>query len=772
MNSSNVNIFLRTLKHNKLYAFVTIFGFAFSLTFIILLTIYIQQELSVDQFHEKKDRLYRAVSEEHSRFGVLIGEELTNKYPEIESYTRLFEGSNYVENRPKGKIPFKYLLADSSFFTMFSFPLLEGDPQEALRNKNSIVLTRSYARKVFGDQPALGQEVFFNQKLRLLVTGVIEDMPENTHFNKCDGFMPFPLLGDIWNFPALFQDNSNCSFGLYFLAKPGADLASKTPQILENFKKNYGVYMRGHFKEFHFEPVTESYFGGKAGRGVHGNSKTMIFILSAIVVAILILALINYNNLSVAQAGFRAKETAIKKLLGSQTWQLFSQFITESVILCLISFCLALFFCQLAEPVFNRLLNAHISIAQYFTFKAVACCLAGIVLLGTIAGAAPAFVITRFDAVDIVKGAFRRKSRGVYGKTLICFQYLVAITLIVCTLIIVKQNRFMQEYNLGFDREHVVWLSNRIGASQKETLRDELKKIPEVADVCYTTGNPLDGGNNLSVVYKDKPVSFQTFSVDLNFFSMMNIQVTPTGAATSSSGAFLNKVAVKTLELEELPTTAMIGTVAVPILGITDDFHFRDLTERIGPVMIQYMQPGESPWTILVKIAGNNPGEAFRKVQKVYGDFIQNIPFESGFADQTIDKWYEESERTSQLIGYFSLLAVILSMMGILAMATFYIQQRLKEIGLRRINGGTVGEMTGMLLSGFLRWIGIAFVIACPLAWWIMNQWLSNFAYRTEMSWWIFVVSGLLVCLLALLMVGWQSYRAATTNPVNVLKNE
>lgn len=771
MNSSNVKIFFRTLKHNKLYAFVTIFGFAFSLTFIILLTIYIQQELSVDQFHEKKDRLYRAVSEKSSHFGALIGEELKNKYPEIESYTRLYEQNGYVEGNQKEKIVFKYLMADSTFFTMFSFPLLEGDPQEALKSKNSVVLTRSYARKIFGNQPALGQEVILNKGTRLLVTGVMEDMPQNTHFNNCDGILAFPLLGE-WIGPEFFQNNNNCSFGLYFLAKPGAGLASKAPQVLEYFKENFLLYIWGHAKKFYFEPITATYFGGKSGVGVHGNSKTMIFILSAIVVAILILSLINYNNLSVAQAGFRAKETAIKKLLGSQTRQLFFQFITESVILCLLSFVLALFFCLLAEPVFNDLLDTHISIAEHFTFKEIACCLVGIVLLGGIAGATPAFVITRFHAVDIVKGAFRRKSRGVYGKTLICFQYTIAIMLIVCTLIIMKQNRFMQEYNLGFDLENVVWLSNRIGASQKETLRDELKKIPEVVEVCYTTGNFLDGGENLSFVYKDKPVSFQKFRVDLNFFSMMNIQVTPTGTATSSSGAFLNKVAVKTLELEELPATAMIRDRIVPILGITDDFHFRDLTEQIGPVMIQYMEPDEHPWTILVKIAGNNPGEAFRKVQKVYGDFIQNIPFESGFADQTIQQWYEESERTSQLIGYFSLLAVTLSMMGILAMATFYIQQRLKEIGLRRINGGTVKEMTGMLLSGFLRWIIIAFVIACPLAWYIMNQWLSNFAYRTGMSWWIFVVSGLFACLLALLMVGWQSYRAATTNPVNILKNE
>lgn len=772
MDTTNLKVFFRTLWRNKLYTFITVFGFALSLTFVILLSAYIRQELSVDQFHENKDRIFRAVTENYGGFGTLIGSELMNKYPEIECYTRLHENGGFIENTQHEKVNIEFLMADPDFFRMFSFRLLEGDPAEVLRTKNSVVLTRSYARKLFGNEPALGKEINLNGEFRMLVTGIMEDLPENTHFNDCDAFLNFEFLGDLWHLPGLFTNNGNSSFGLYCMAKPGTDLRAKAPQILQDFKENYWMYQRGYSKEFRFEPLTECYFGGVNGQGVHGNSKTLVVVLSAIAVVILILALINYNNLSVAQAGFRAKEAAVKKLLGTFNGNLFRQFIGESVFLCLFSFLLAFAFSLSLEPVFNQLLDTHINLLEHVTVGVVLFTLVAVGGLGVVAGLAPAFIITRFNPVDVVKGAFRKKTKGVYSKALICFQYTVAIALIISTLVILKQTDYMRHYDLGFEKENIVWLDNAISGSQKEALRSEFMKLPEVDGVSFVCGTPMDGGNNLSFDYQGKSVSFQVFVVDTAFFRMLNLKVKSTGAAFGQRGIWLNREAVRVLELGDSPVEFKPDTLATPILGVTEDFHFRELTEKVGPAMLRPMQENQGPWSILVKIKGNDPVTTFAEVKKVYSRFIEGVPFESGFMNQRIDEWYERDARTAKLIGYFSILAIVLSVMGILAMATYFIQQRIKEIGIRRVNGATVTEVLRMLVTGFMKWIVLAFVLACPLAWYAMDSWLSGFAYRIGLSWWFFGLAGCFAAFVALLIVGWQSIKAAMTNPVNSLKTE
>lgn len=774
MNITNLKVFFRTLGRNKLYTLITVFGFSLSLTFVILLGAYIRQELSVDQFHVNKDRIFRAVNDDASNFGSLIGSELETKYPEIECYTRLHENSGFVENRQHEKVTFDFLMVDSTFFRMFSFRLLEGDPEEVLKSRRSAVLTRSYARKLFGDEEAVGKEINCDGRFKLLVTGIMEDMPENTHFNSCDGLLSFPFLAEFWNYPNLLQDNGNSSFGLYFMAKAGTDLRAKAPLVLKDFRENYWLYKRGYKKEFAFEPLTETYFSGKWGQGIHGNSKTLVMTLAAIALVILLLALINYNNLSVAQAGFRAKEAAVKKLLGTDNRHLFRQFVLESEALCFISFLLAVGFSLLFQPVFNQLLDTRVSIAANFTGEMLGIALVSVALLGIVAGLAPAFLITRFNPVEVVKGAFRKKTKGVYSKALISFQYTVAIALIVCTIVIWKQTGFMRNYNLGFDRENVIYIQNNgIGGTQRTALRSEFEKIPQVKGVSFVCGSPVDGGNNMSFVYKDRSLSFQEFKIDSAFFRLMGIKVKTNHVADSKQGVWLNEAGVRVLELEASPTECNLnGTGSTPILGIVEDFHFRDLTQEIGPAWFRPLGEEEWPWCILVKVEARDIGKAFRQVTDTYSRFAGGVPVDAEFMDQTIDQWYESSERTGRLIGYFSVLAIILSMMGILAMATYFIQQRIKEIGVRRVNGATVTEILRMLVAGFMKWIVLAFILACPVAWYAMVHWLSGFAYRIDLSWWIFGLAGGFAAFIALMIIGWQSIKAAMTNPVNSLKTD
>ena len=767
---SALKLFIRNLWRNKLYSVVTVLGFGMALMFVILLSTYIRQEFSVDEFHVNKDRIYRAVSGQGSYFGPLIGEQLKNKYPEIECYTRVYENAILIDNDKQEKIIGQVMLVDSTFFKMFSFSLLDGNAAELLTTHNRVVLTRAYALKIFGKEDVVG-ETLINEGRSLIVSGVVEDIPDNTHFNRADMFLRFDYLGILWEGYNVLQSNNNSSFALYVMARPGTNLKSKEELILEDFKKDYSMYVGGFQKEFSFEFLTAVYWGGKSGSGAHGNNKTFVFILMAIVLSILFLALINYNNLSMARVGFRAKEAAVKKLVGITNGALFRQFVTESIALCFLAFFIAVGFAYLARPLFNEVLGANIDLSHQLTWEVVITVLLAIGGLGFISGAVPAMAIIRFNPIDVVKGVFRREVRGTYGKILICFQYTVSIVLIICTLVIIRQTDYLKNYNLGFDKENVIWLQSNISFSQKEALRNEFMSLPGVRYVSFVQGSPMDGGNNSSFENNGRPVSFQVFKVDSFFFKIMDIPVRSTSVAMSPEGVYLNETGVKELGLEDTPTKFNMYDSDVPVLGIVKDFHFRHLTEKVGPAMIMPLTD-DSPWKILVKIDGYNAAETYRNVTKTYSQFIGGIPVEGGFMDDTINQWYAPNERQARLIGYFAVVAVILAMMGILAMATYYISQRMKEIGIRRVNGATVYEVLSILIRSFMKWVGVAFVLACPLAWYVMNSWLEAYPYRVSMGWWLFLLVGIGISIVALVMISWQSIKAAIANPVKSLKNE
>ena len=767
MNFSDLKMFIRSLLRNKLYTGITVCGFAVSLTFVILLGVYIRQEMSIDNFHANKDRIYRITGEESAHWGALVPGMLKTTFPEVESYTRLYTiGGRYATNIDGEKLDIYSLYVDTAFWSMFSFPMVEGRGFEV---KNEVVLSRSFARKMFGDQSPLGKELLLNDKSPYVIVGVTEDFKENTHFDSGDVFFDFTALDAQW-----ISTNNSSTFGVYLLEKTGTDLPSKQAEVKELLKQDFWMYKDNYRKELYFEPLTDVYWSTKWSPGINTNSRMFVSVLMAIVVVILVLAMINYNNLSVARAGFRAKESAVKKLLGSNNRALFRQYIAESVTLCFLAFIVACFLAVAVKPWFNNLLEAHIVFSRYMTVWSVLFALSGVVFIGILAGLLPAWVVTRFNPVEVVKGAFQKKTKSVYSKVLISFQYSMAIILIVCALVMWKQTDFMRNYKLGFDKENVVWLSSKINPEQKSAWENELKRIPGVEMVSYAYGSPLDGGDNNTITNyagTGKQISFQRFEVDSNFFKVLNLQVIPTGIAYTSDGVWLNEAAAKEIEGGDSPQEIMFFDKKLPVLGIIKDFHIRSLTAKVGPLIVFPLAEG-SFWKILIKVDSSHPATTFEEIKKAYSRFINGVPFGSGFMDETINSWYEGNARTAKLIGYFSVLAIVLSMMGILAMATYFIRQRVKEIGIRRVNGAKVSEILRMLLNSFMKWILLSFFIACPVAWYVMNRWLQEFPYRTDFSWWLFAGAGLLAFAVAGLMVGWQSVKAATENPVKSLKSE
>lgn len=765
---SDFRLFFRNLFRNKLYTFITVFGFAVSLTFILLLSMYIQQELSVDDFQENKERIFRVTGENGATWGARVGDQLQSVFPEIEAYTRIYKSYGaYAEGMAGKKLPLRVLYADTTFWSMFTFPLIEGRRFAA---PNEIVLSASFARKMFGEESPLGKALKIGTLPGYTVVGIMPDFSGNTHFDVCDIVADFTCLPDSW-----ISQNSSASFALYLLEKPGCDLPSKIPVMLAQLKKDFWMYKDHYRKDLFLESLKEVYWSSFPTSFTHHNSPTFIGVLTAIVIVILILALINYNNLSVARVGFRAKESAIKKLLGSNNRVLFKQYITESVILCFIAFGFCCCLASVILPWFNDVLETHLVIGHHFTFSNFIRIWMVVGMIGVIAGLVPAWLITRFRPVEVMKGSFRKRTKSVYGKVLISFQYCMAIILMICTLTIWKQTNFMKNYDLGFTKDNLVWLENKVQAHQKEALRNELSRIPGIEEISYAYGTPLDGGDNNTITNyagTGKLVSLQRFEVDEHFFGLFDLQVTPTGVAYNSQGVWLNEAAAKAIGTEALPQEIEFFDKKLPVLGVIKDFHIRNLNYQIGPLIVFPLKPELSFSKVLIKISSENQAVTFDQIKKTYTRFIEGIPFEAGFIDQTINSWYESNARTARLVGFFSIVAIVLSMMGILAMATYFIQQRVKEIGIRRVNGATIGEILRMLINGFIKWVVLAFVIACPIAWYLMNRWLQGFPYRTELCWWVFALAGSIAFVVALLMIGEQSVKVVCENPVKSLQKE
>jgi putative ABC transport system permease protein len=330
----------------------------------------------------------------------------------------------------------------------------------------------------------------------------------------------------------------------------------------------------------------------------------------------------------------------------------------------------------------------------------------------------------------------------------------------------------MQNFNLGFNKENVFWMENTIAPNQKTAFRNILKSIPGVIDVSYCQGTPIDGGNNQSFNYNDKPVSFQEFVVDSIFFKLMGMKVTKTSAAFSKNGVWINMTAVKLLDLGENPISFKYYGNEVPVLGIIDDFNFRSLHTKIGPLIVRQLHEGDFPWSILVKLEGANLINTVNKIRKEQASFTAGVPMDSGLVDESINQQYTKEVKQSRLIGAFMLLSIIIASMGIYAMALYFIQRKVKEIGIRKINGAKVIQIMAMLNKEFTNLVVVAFIFACPVAGLAMHKWLQNFAYRTDLAWWIFLSVGLLALIIALFTISWRSLKAASRNPVEVLRYE
>lgn len=772
------NSFLRFLGQHKVYTAIEIFGLSVSLMFVILILTYTRQELTTDRFHADAERIYMLGDEQHNMSAYGIAGRLKERYPEIEDYCYvtsaiLFAGQDEIPVLTEGKKwNSSVSFVNDNFFRFFSFPLVIGNKDYVMANQNEAVLSESYARKVFGNEDPVGKTLVMNDSISFVVNGVMKDIRHsvikyNDILLRTENLRRFrsDMDGNIYN--------NALATNAFIKEREGASLASKAEDMRDYLKTVYWFFEREIAKTVEFIPITEAYYAPNFGYMYNKGDKQLVMILLAVGLLILIFAVINYINLTVAQTGFRAKEMATRSLLGSSRMSLFSRLIGESVILTFISFLIGLFLAFVARPYGERILDATIDLYAILTPMNLLLALVAIILIGFITGLLPALLISRTKAVDVVKGGFRKKTKMVFSRFFITFQNAITIALMAAALVMISQVNHLMKAPLGYNTENIIDISaETLGSKDKVmTLANEFRRLSAVSLVSTSAGTPFNGGNNNTIEFEDRSIGFQTLIVDSAFMEMLGIEIIRENHVASNNAFYLNEYALKEQNLPIDAETFTFYQPDVPIAGVIKDFNLRNILWEKQPINLQIRNTEDfHPWNILVQVQGD-PFIGWQQVRDKYEEIV-GVEFNGKFIDQQVAESFTVQKRISEIVGIFAVIAILLSLLGLLAMSTYFIQQRSREIGVRKVFGSNNTQILTRLVSTFLNYVFIAFVVATPIIWYLMRNWLSGYSYRIHLSPMFFILAGLGCFVISFVTVFFQSYMAANANPVDSIKTE
>lgn len=770
-NLLNFKSFFKFLSRNKAYTAIDIFGLSISLMFVILIAVYTWQELSTDRFQEKGDRVCLMSNENFCGSAYRLAQRIKDRYPEVEKTCPMafFNGMPADINDKRFNVHLG--LVDSTFFDMFSFRLKNGSSHEALSARNYAVISETFAHTAFEGKDPIGQTIHLNDSVVVTVNGVMENI-KNSAIPDFDVLL---RIDNVKYFNSGMDDdlfrNAGSAYLFFQLTAPGA-LDSKCEEMAEWFKSFFWIYQKGFVHKVKFLPLNELYFTDADTMELRHGDWKFVMVLMSVGVLILIFAIINYINLTVAQTAFRAKEMATRRLLGSSRSELFFRLMMESTILSLVSFLLGLLLAFAALPTANNLLQTQIDLIGAVTPASILIGLLLIFLLGFVSGLLPAIIISNSKPIEVVRGSFRARTKMVFSKIFITFQNVITITLIAVSITMIAQAHHLIHAPLGYRTHNImditVW---RLDSLQIHTLANELGSLPEVKRVTFSGGTPFNRGNNWSGTYNGHAISFQVIEAEPAFCDMLNIRILQDNH-TSGSAYFLNEEAFKQLEIpDDLPSFVYNGQT-ISIAGKIKDFQLRNIMNGKTPLMLRLEKREDLDrfWNLLVEVQGD-PFEARKKIEKIYTK-LTRLEFEGQYFDQQVEESFASQKRVSKIVSIFAGIAVLISLLGLLAMSTYFIQQRSSEVAVRKVFGSTSGQILWKLVLTFLNYVGIAFVIAVPLIWYFMNKWLSDYSYRISLSPLIFIAAGLFCLLISFATVFWQSRRAANTNPVESFRNK
>jgi putative ABC transport system permease protein len=793
----------RNIRKNKLFSFINILGLSLGIATCFIIMLYVQDELSYDRFNKNADNIARIVFNANINGGKInesvvmapVAQTMKKDFPEVQDATRLQAmGASKVNVGDKVFKDDQFAFVDANFFSIFTLPMIEGDAKTALLQPNTVVITKSTAEKYFGKEDVIGKTLGLNNNADFYkVTGVIEDIPVNSHFH-------FAMFGSILGFDQAKSDSwMYGGFHTYLLLKPGTDLKkmeARFPAMVEKYmgpqiQQQMGLSLKqfrtkGNELGFSLQPLTDIHLNSYTTTELEaGGNATYVYIFAGVAIFMLIVACINFINLSTAGATKRAKEVGVRKVAGSGRFQLIKQFLSESILITLFALVIAFALVQLALPAFNNISGEHLS----FDTKPILAFIGLGLLVGIIAGIYPAFYLSSFKPIAVLKGKLttNHKSFGLRSG-LVVFQFIISVALIIGTIVVYQQMKYIQNKDLGYNKEQLITIPNSYALGKNEQVfKQQMLQDPRIVNATmswYKPAGPTNYNNALAYPQGNDNliVDGVEYHVDEQYISTMGMHIVngrdfSKDFATDSSGIILNETAAAALGWN---TISAIGKTVIRqnadkgsnvpyhVVGVVKNFNFKSLHEAVSPLyMTLYPEGG-----LIFKIKTTDVAGLLATMKKQWSSYNTDEPFTYSFMDDLFNNTYSAEQKTGTILNIFSILTIFVASLGLFGLATYTAEQRTKEIGIRKVLGASVSQVTRMLSKEFLRLVFIASLIAFPVSWWAMNKWLQSFAYRINISWWVFAVAGFITIFIALITVSFQAVKAAIANPVKSLRTE
>ncbi|MBX2933825.1 MAG: ABC transporter permease [Ferruginibacter sp.] len=806
-------IALRNLWKNKGYSAINIFGLAVGLASCLLITLYVTDELSYDRYNKKADRIYRINSD--IRFGGadlhitetsdMMGELLKKDYPQVEEYTRIYnnEGDKLIKKGDEFIDEPRIAYVDSTFFDVFTLPAIEGNPNKALFEPNTVVLTQTAALKYFNNVHAIGKILEIKNDASTIpfkVTAVIKDVPKESHFN-------FEVFLSMKNANYQWGQLTSHNFHTYLLLKPGTDYKA--------FEKHFDQYTDKYVLPYaqQFIKINSMDEFRKAGNkleyslipltGIHlksdfnfeitpsGNIQ-YVYIFSVVALFILILACINFMNLSTARSAKRAKEVGIRKVLGTQRKTLITQFLTESTITALIALALALLIAYLVLPLFNDIAAKTLSITDLFNKQLILFLILLPFIVGLLAGSYPALYLSKFKPIAVLKNnlhtGFKKSS---LRNVLVVFQFAISIMIIIGTIIVYSQLHYIQTKQLGFNKDQVLIIdgANALGKNA-QAFKNDVLALESVSSGTLSAYLPVSNSSRSdnsyskdAVMNTQSGIDMQTWIVDYDYIKTMGMQIVKgrnfsKDYGSDSSAILITETTARMLGFDDPVGKTIYSPTGIPgagslvpvqIIGVVKDFNFESLRRKLGPLC---MHLGNSNGLASFKVSTTNTKNLIAQIEKKWKQLAPGMPFSYRFMNESFNEMYRSEQRVGNLAVVFAILAILIACLGLFGLVTYMAEQRHKEIGVRKVLGASVSNVVLLLSKDFLLLVAIAAVLAFPLAWWGMHKWLQDFEYRIQITVWVFVIAGMAALLIALFTVSYQAIKAALANPVKSLRTE
>jgi len=798
---------VRNLLKYRFISFINLFGLTVGLTCCLLITTYILNELSFDRYNKNAANIYRVTRSFNNQDGVVslqlstvsapFGYYLPGDFPEIKKLTRMIDfGAAPMRYKEKLINEESVFYADENLFDVFTINLRKGNPKTALADPYSVVMTEETARKYFGDEDPMNKVLRYNNQLDLKVTGIIKPFPENAHIHP--GFMiSFNTLKDtlVYGEENLRKGWGNNSFFTYLLLPDHYDpnkMIARFPAFLNNHMADqYGGKEPAKYTKLGLQKLTDIHLYSHTDYEAEANSDIKrVYVFAAIAFFILLIACINYMNLSTARSALRAREIGIRKVIGARKQELILQFLSESVLLTWLAIILAMGLLYFSIPWLNKMTDQQLSVAMLLKWQVLLPVILAPFFIGIVSGIYPALFMSGFQPVKTLKGLVSSGKGNIsFRKVLVVTQFSISIILIITTAIVFQQLHFMQQKSLGFDREHLVIIDNARGVGNEfEAFRHALMTDASVRDVSRSSripsGRLLDnmGASTLSGdSLKPTSTDIKFVAVDETFIPTFGMKLASgrnfsKEFGTDTASYIINEMSAKALGWTSASAVGKdfaYGSTRGHIIGVVKDFHFESLHQPIVPIVLIMLSTSQNYFNnVSIKIAGNHIPAAMAHIENTWKKFFPDTPFHSAFLDERFEALYKSEQKQGNIFTVFACIAIFIACLGLFGLSAFAISQRVKEIGVRKVLGASTGSIVGLLSKDFLKLVAVAAIIAFPVAWYAMHNWLQDFAYRINMPWWIFIVAGIIAGAVALATISFQAIKAALSNPVKSLRSE